>query len=170
MALAVNLQLASGLADADPASAKTLLEEMRRDVQDALDEAARLAQRIYPPLLQAGGLTAALRSAAASAPVPVRVDVAARGSYPPEVVATVYASALEVVEHAVAGGAGDGQGARGGGSTRLRSRRGGRLGGRPHRFGLDRLRDRIEALGGRVTIRSEPRRGTRIAGSLPLSR
>ena len=40
---------------------------MARDVQQALDETAQLAQRIYPPLLEAGGLAAALRAAAVSA-------------------------------------------------------------------------------------------------------
>jgi signal transduction histidine kinase len=35
---------------------------------------------------------------------------------------------------------------------------------------LDSLCDRVEALGGRLTVRSEPGGGTRITGSLPLSR
>ena len=35
---------------------------------------------------------------------------------------------------------------------------------------LDLLRDRVEALGGRLTVRSEPGGGTRVSGSLPLSR
>jgi signal transduction histidine kinase len=36
--------------------------------------------------------------------------------------------------------------------------------------GFDRLRDRVEALGGRLTIRSAPGHGTSVSGSLPLSR
>jgi signal transduction histidine kinase len=36
--------------------------------------------------------------------------------------------------------------------------------------GLDRLRDRVEALGGRLTIRQQPGCGTRVSGSLPLPR
>jgi signal transduction histidine kinase len=40
VALAVNLQLAGRLVNADPAAAKTLLEEMERDLHQALDEAA----------------------------------------------------------------------------------------------------------------------------------
>ena len=64
VALAVNLQLAGGLVDADPAAAKALLEEMGRDVQQALDETAKLAQRIYPALIEARGFAATLRSAA----------------------------------------------------------------------------------------------------------
>src|SRR6266508_5642563 len=56
VALAVNLQIAATLTDADPAAAKALLQEMGADVQQAVDETAQLAQRIYPQLLQAGGL------------------------------------------------------------------------------------------------------------------
>ena len=36
-----------------------------------------LAHRIYPPLLEAGGLGAALRWVAAGANIPIRLDVAA---------------------------------------------------------------------------------------------
>jgi signal transduction histidine kinase len=173
VALAVNLQLAGTLADADPAAAKTLLQEMGRDVQQALDETAQLAQRIYPPLPEAAGLAAALRSAAASAGIPVRVDVSAGASYPPEVVGTVYSCCLEVLEHAGAGTRV---------SVTVRDEEGALAfevitegacsAAAPPRpdAELDRLRDRIEALGGRLTIRSEPGRSTRVAGSLPLSR
>ena len=42
--------------------------------------------------------------------------------------------------------------------------------GRRLEAGLERLRDRVEALGGRLTILSEPGRGIRVSGSLPLSR
>ena len=71
---------------------------MGRDVQQALDETALLAQRIYPPLLEAGGLAAALRSAAVTAGVPASVDVAAGSNYPPEVARTVYMCWLEALE------------------------------------------------------------------------
>jgi signal transduction histidine kinase len=165
VALAVNLQLASRLADADPEAAKTLLEEMARDVQQALDETAQLAQRICPPLLEAGGLAVALRSAAASIGIPTSVEVATGAQLPPEVAAAVYWCCLEALERAGAGaqatitvrgeeGAlafevatdGDGSGAE-----------------------LERLRDRVEALGGTLTIRSQAGRGIRFSGELPLS-
>ena len=84
VALAVNLQLAHELTHADP-PAKALLEEMGHDVQRALDETARLAQRIFPPLLEAGGLAAALRSAAVSIGIPASVEVATGASDPPSV-------------------------------------------------------------------------------------
>ena len=98
VALAVNLQLARQLADDDSVAAKALLEEMGREVHRALDEAARLAHRIYPPLLEAGGLAVALRTAAASVGIPTRIEVAA--DCPPEVAGTVYFCCLEVLERA----------------------------------------------------------------------
>jgi signal transduction histidine kinase len=171
--LAVNLQLASQLVDADPEEAKALLEELERDVQRALDETAQLAQRIYPPLLAAGGLAAALRSAAASIGIPVSVEVERAEGWPPEVLRMVYLCCLEALEHA-------GADAR----ATIRVRREERAiafevveeGGRPVAdtaradAGLDRLHDQIEALGGRLTVRSEPQRGIRFSGSLPFSR
>ena len=98
VALAVNLQLAGRLSDSDPPAAKTLLDEIARDVQQALDEAAQLAQWIYPPLLEADGLAAALRSAAVSAGVPASVDVKGGSRYPPEVARTIYMCWLEALE------------------------------------------------------------------------
>lgn len=165
VALAVNLQLADQLADADPEAAKTLLKEMARNVQQALDETAQLAQRICPPLLEAGGLAVALRSAAASIGIPTSVEIAADTRLSTELAAAVYWCCLEALERARAGaeamitvrdeeGAlvfevvtdGDGSGAE-----------------------LEQMRDRVEALGGRLTIRSQAGRGTRVSGVLPLS-
>jgi signal transduction histidine kinase len=70
---------------------------MGKDVQQALEEAAQLAQRIHPPFLEAGGLAAALRAAASSAGATSSVEVAASASYPPEVMTTVYLCWLEAL-------------------------------------------------------------------------
>jgi signal transduction histidine kinase len=169
VALAVKLQLARPLADANPAATRTLLEEMEGDVQQALEEAARLAERIYPQLPEAGGLAAALRSAAVSAGVTASVDVTASSASAPEILRTVYLCWLEVLEQARGRGRptaivrdeegaltfefteeGD-AGAREVGSTRL-----------------DQLRGRVEALGGRLTVESNAG-GTSISGWLPVS-
>jgi signal transduction histidine kinase len=166
VALAVKLQLAGPLVDADPAAAKELVEEMGRDVQQALDETAQLAQRIYPPLLDARGLAAALRSAALAAGIAASVEVATDLSCPPEIAGTVYVCCLEALEHVGAGMRT---------TVTVRDEReavafevvgeGVRSDASP-----ERLRDRVEALGGRLTIRSEAGRGTRVSGLLPLSR
>ena len=72
VALAVNLKLARQLADSDPAHARTVLEELAGDVQNALDEFRDLAQGIYPPLLVERGLGRAC-ARRSRAPVPVRL-------------------------------------------------------------------------------------------------
>jgi signal transduction histidine kinase len=165
VALAASLQLAAGLVEADPAGARTSLEEMRREVQLALDEAGKLAHRIYPPLLEAGGLAAALRSAAASLNVPIRIDIEPHAAYPPEVARAVYLCCLEVLERAAAGAQT---------AVTVRNEEAALafevVADRANSDAeLDRLRDRIEAVGGRLTIGSKAGRATRVSGSIPLS-
>ncbi len=165
VALAVNVQLASGFVDADPPAANALLEQMGHEVQQALDETARLAQWIYAPLLEAGGLAAALRSAAIGAGISASVEVAADASYPPVFAGTVYLCCLEALEHV-------GAGARA--TLEVRDQDGAVAfelveDGAHSSAEPDRLRDRVEALGGRLTVRPEPGRGTRVSGSLPLA-
>jgi signal transduction histidine kinase len=166
VALAVNLQLAGQAADSDPAAAKTLLEEMGRDVQQALDETALLAQRVYPTTLEADDLAALLRAAASNAGVRASVDVAAGSNYPPEVGMTVYLCWLDAL-------------ARGSDETpltiRVREGEGAldfEIVGNAARSDADlvRARDRVEALGGLLTIASGPEGTIRASGSLPRSR
>lgn len=166
IALAVSLQLAGQAADSEPAAAKTLLEEMSRDVQQALDETSKLAQRIYPATLESGNLGALLRAAAVSAGVPASVDVAAPSKHPPEVLVTLHLCWLNVL-------------ACGSAETRPRITVtesdnvlafevvGNRACGNAD---LDYLRNRVEALGGELAINEDSGGGTRISGSLPLSR
>jgi signal transduction histidine kinase len=166
IALAVTLQLAGQAAGSDPAAVKTLLEEMGRDVQQALDETSLLAQRIYPATLEAGGLGTLLRSAAVSAGVPASVDIAAPSNHPPEVVMTLYLCWLNML----AGGSIETP-------ARIRVRESEDLlafevvgNAAWSDADLDYLRDRVEALGGRLAITPGPGGGTRVCGWLPLSR
>jgi signal transduction histidine kinase len=162
VALAVGLQLADQAVEADPAAAKAVLAELERDVQQALEETAQLAQRIYPPLLEVGGLAAALRAAAMSTGVRVTLDVPARASYPPEVAGTVYWCCLTVLKGAAEAA-----------TLTVRDEVGAVafevVADGAHPNAAEGMRDRVEALGGRLTITSEPGSGTRISGSLPLS-
>jgi signal transduction histidine kinase len=166
VALAVSVQLAESLLESDPVAAKTLLTEIGRDVQHALNEAAHLAHRIYAPLLELGGLAAALRFAAVSAEVPASVEVSAGSGYPAEVVNTVYSCWLDALQHW------HGEAAP---SIAVREDVGAlmfeivRQADRPDAR-LDSLRDRVEALGGRLKIESRPGHGVRVCGSLPLRR
>jgi hypothetical protein len=93
IALAVNLQLARRLADSDPEATKQLLEEIARDVHDALDRVRELATAIYPPLLASRGVVDALKGAGMS----VRVDGGPLPRYRPEVEAGLYFFCLGLV-------------------------------------------------------------------------
>ncbi len=101
--LAANLELAAGSVDADPAAAKELFAEMARDIRDAMDQTRKLADRIYPPQLEVGGLVVALRSAAADANVPARIEIARDQTYPPEVAGAMYFCCRDLLENVSAG-------------------------------------------------------------------
>jgi signal transduction histidine kinase len=161
--LAADLELASRSVETDPEAAMRHLAQVRRDVGEALEEMRTLAHRIHPAL-EAGGLGAALRSAAADAGVRTRIDVALGSSVPTEIAGAVYFCCLEVLEGAA------------GAATTITVRE--EPGGLSFEIVADRevdagpslMRDRVEALGGGLTIRSEPGPRTVWAGFLPLER
>ena len=93
VALCVNLELASQLADSDLGAAKTLLDEIRRDVRETLDGVRALAYGVYPSLLPVRGLADALRT------IPASLEAAELGRYPLEVEQTVYFCCLDLVRH-----------------------------------------------------------------------
>ena len=133
----------------------------------ALAETARLAHRIHPPLLEAGGLAAALRAAALNAGVRAQIRVDANALAETEGAGVVYQCCLEALELA-------GSGARATIDVRVDD---GLLvfdvtddGAMRDVEGYDLMRDRVEALGGRLTARSEPGNGKRLSGALPLGR
>lgn len=161
-ALAANLELAALSIDSDPATTKQLLAEVGRDARQALEETRNLAHRIYPPFLEAGGLVAAIRSAAASAGVPARIDVPAGTTSPPEIAGAVYFCCLDVLQRAAAGTPV---------AISVRNEEGAVAFEVVAECDADELalRDRVEAFGGRVTIRSGSDRRISVAGSLPVS-
>jgi signal transduction histidine kinase len=163
VALATTLQLPRRTSGSDPAAVDALLDEMERDVRRALDETALLAQRIYPSALELGGLATLLRSAAVQAGVPATVDVAADSSYAPEIAMTLYRCWLA----ALASGKSEAQVTIGVGE--VDDTLSFELAAEALDADFDRLRDRVEALGGSLAIASEPG-GIRLSGSLPLGK
>jgi signal transduction histidine kinase len=159
--IAANLEGLASSIDADPVAAKALVEELRREVRRALTGSQELAGRIFPPLLEAGGLVPELRAAAARAHLPITIEASAASGLPPALAAPVYFCVLDVFERASAG-------------TTIR------VFVRDHEgaiafevvadtdLGTDRraAHDRIDALGGSVSITAADGRTT-IAGSLP---
>jgi signal transduction histidine kinase len=164
VALAASVELAAASIEADPAATKELLAEIAEDTRQALEETRMLAERIYPPLLEAGGLVVALRAAAARADVPTTIDVAAGTTCPQEIAGAVYFCCLDVLERAVAGTTV---------GISVRNDEGAVAFEIVADGDLDTvrlpLRDRVEALGGRLTITERSGGEFSVAGSLPLS-
>jgi signal transduction histidine kinase len=166
VALAVDLRRLAGLVEVDPAAAKALLDDMAANVREALHETTALAQSVYPPVLEGRGLASALRSAAGSAGVTVVVDVPASAGYPPEIAAAVYWCCVETLSSASRGSqvtvsvleADDGL------TFEVA------IAGHHPEGRLARLRDRIEALDGRLSVDEGQEVGSRVHGWLPLSR
>jgi signal transduction histidine kinase len=167
ISLAVNLQLARASADDDRAATVALIEQMRRDVQQALDDTMRLAQRVYPSVLERGGLAATLRTAAVTVGVRASINVPAGASYPPNIARTICFCWDEALRGAAAESC----------SATITVRE------EEHVLvfevatnatypdgAFEGIAVRCQALGGRMTLHSEPARGTRVTGSLSLSR
>jgi len=163
VALAVDLQRLAGLIDERDA-ATALLAEMRANIREALDAATRLATRAYPPITGGRGLAAALRSVAKEAGVAARVEVPAGVDYPPEITAALYWTWGDAIAWAPPGSepAISVRDADGGLTFSLTNH------GPGTERDLDRVRDRIEALDGRLSVDEGPDGSALLQGWLPL--
>jgi signal transduction histidine kinase len=166
VALAMELRRLDALVDRDAVAAGDLLDEITANVREALDEATRLATRIYPSMLEGRGFAGALRSAASDADVMALVDVPAVAGYPAEVTAALYWTWVEALSSAQPGSEA---------AMNMVEADGGLTfevaiaGGLPEGH-LDRLGDRIEALDGRVSVENLGDGRARVQGWLPLPR
>ena len=176
VALAVKLRLARRMVDGDLDQARGMLDELRDEVKDAVEELRSLAHGIYPPLLLDQGLAAALGSAAQRATIPTRAEAGPIGRYPANVEAAAYFCCLEALQNAMkyAGaeatvviraweedgtlrfavtddGAGFDPAAKAAGT------------------GFVNMADRLGAIGGSLRVESSPGGGTSVLGTLPLS-
>lgn len=82
VAASVSLQFALELLGTDVPAARKLLEELGRQIDDALERVRALSHGIYPSLLQTHGLAEALRA--------VGIEAALQERYPLEVEEAVY--------------------------------------------------------------------------------
>ncbi|MDP9329868.1 MAG: histidine kinase [Actinomycetota bacterium] len=173
VALAVKANLAQALATRDPAQTSVMLEQLKIEAQDALDNLRDLARGIYPPLLADKGLAAALEAQARKSPIPVTVESNGVERYPQDTEAAVYFCVLEglqnIAKYAGASGAtvrllqidgsldfevqDDGQGFD--------------LAQTTYGTGLQGIEDRLAALGGTLQVRSTPGAGTTVVGHVP---
>lgn len=97
---AAERRLADGTAD--PAEATALIQDARRQAQDALDELRNLSRGFAPPLLLDRGLFAALESLAtrSSIPVTLATELGATANLPDEVARNAYFVASELIANA----------------------------------------------------------------------
>ncbi len=172
VALRVGLQLAAETVAANPDGATEALDKLGRDVEEILDEVRALARGVYPPLLADHGIGPALQAAADDGPLPTRVHYSGLGRYSQQIESAVYFSCLEALQNA---------------SKHADARRAlitlaetdeleFEVRDDGHGFdlpgeggsGLENMRDRIVALGGRLSIESSPGEGTRVRGSVPI--
>ena len=74
VALAVKLRLTRDAVEDDPDDAIAMIDEIKGNLQDAIQELRALAHGIFPPLLMSGGLAEALPAAASRAALPTTID------------------------------------------------------------------------------------------------
>jgi signal transduction histidine kinase len=174
VALAVKIRLADATIDKDPAAAHAALARLQTDAQDALETLRDLARGIYPPLLADKGLPTALAAQAAKSAIPTHVTADSIGRYPQDVESAIYFCALEALQNAMKySGASSIDIAIAAVEDRLRFEiRDDGVGFDTATVvrgaGLEGMTDRIDAIGGRLTIASAPGRGTRIDGVVPV--
>jgi signal transduction histidine kinase len=166
VALAVDLRRLAGLVGSDPVASKALLDEMAANMRETLDEAAELAQSVYPQFLEGRGFVSAVRSAAERAGVTALVDVPAGAGFPPEISAAVYWSCVEALSSASHGSQATVSVLDTDGALTFEVA----VDGHHPEARLARLRDRIEALDGRVRVDEQQDGSSRVQGWLPLSR
>jgi len=173
VALAVKLRLAEQLAERDPAKAKEMLAQLQGETTEALENLRDLARGIYPPLLADAGLVPAVEAQARKSPVPVDVASEVIDRYPREVEAAVYFCVLEAMQnlakYSQAKGAHISLGQSDGDLMFAIEDDG--VGFDPasaHGTGLPNMRDRLEALGGKVEVRSSVGAGTKVTGRIPV--
>jgi signal transduction histidine kinase len=174
VALSVKTRLARDLTARDPAKAAEMLTQIDAEIQTALDDLRDLARGIYPPLLVDKGLGAALDAQARRSPVPITIRADGLGRYAPEVEAAIYFSCLEALQNVA-------KYAEASSATVILAQSNGHLtfevvddgrgfdpASQGNGTGLQGIADRLGALHGELTVRSEPGAGTRVRGRIEV--
>jgi len=148
------------------------LERVTAGLTDALDELREYARGIHPAVLTERGLGSALKTLARRCPLPVDLDIRTDGRLPEPIEVAAYYVVSEALTNA-AKHANAPQAAveveAATGALRISVRDDG-CGGADftHGTGLVGLKDRVEALGGRISLHSPRGAGTTLRVELPL--
>lgn len=173
VALAVKLRLARTFAERDPKRTRTMIGEVRTLTDAALENLRDLTRGIYPQVLAAEGVHAALKSQVGRAAV--KISVTGRGvrRFDPAAEIAVYFCCLEAIQNAAKHAKAA--------SVRVRLERQGSAiafsvvddgtGFDPSRVkrgsGLQNMEDRLAVVGGHLEITSAPGEGTTLTGRVP---
>jgi signal transduction histidine kinase len=172
-AVAIRLGIASESARQEPGGGAAAIGRAQTELSLAIEELRELAHGIHPTALTQFGLAKAIESVAERSTVPIEVLELPLTRVDPAAEATAYYVLAEAVtnaqKHARAS------------SIRVRAGLAGRtlhieivddgVGGAVESgdFGLQGLRDRVEAIGGMFALDSVPAGGTRVAAAIPVT-
>jgi signal transduction histidine kinase len=171
----VSVSMALGLAESklasDPEGSRRILDETRKTLATALQELRELSQGIHPAILTERGLGPALQELAYSAPVPIELSLPFEERLPQPVEAAAYYLVAEGLTNAAKYASASAV------SVSVHQRNGRALvevrddgvgGANPARgTGLRGLADRVEALGGKLSVESPPGGGTQLRAEIP---
>jgi signal transduction histidine kinase len=176
VSLALRLRLAQVALPPESGELSAQLDSLVSEATSALDELRELARGIHPVVLVEGGLPAALEALALRSAVPVELNVRVDGRLPEQVEIAAYYAVSEaltnVVKHAAASLVqvqADTIERDGADLLLVEVRDDGRGGAVARGTGLLGLKDRAEALGGRILLHSPPGSGTTLRLELPLT-
>jgi signal transduction histidine kinase len=157
-----------------PTEVEAALERLEEQAEKALQTVKELARGVYPPLLTAQGISAALSARARAAPVDVRISSAGVERYPAGVEEAVYFCCAEALQNAV----------RHARPTSVRISLEGRgdelffhveddgrgfdLAAAAGGAGLQSMRDRVDVVGGTLEIVSSEEAGTTVRGRVQI--
>jgi signal transduction histidine kinase len=152
--------------------APVLLAEALEQAKRANQQLRELAHGIHPGIVRAGGLGPALEELTGRCPIPVTLDMHPQARLAEHIEVTAYL----VVSEALTNAAKHAHASRvqvtvetADGDVRLSVADDGVGGADPSRgSGLVGLKDRVEAVGGRLSVHSRPGQGTRLLATLPL--
>jgi signal transduction histidine kinase len=173
VSLALDLRAIQASAPAGDSELQTRLDRIADGLGGALDELREISRGIHPAILSEGGLGPALKMLARRSAIPVEVDVKIESRLPPPVEVAAYYVVSEALanaaKHANASVAQVSVQPRNG-RLHLSVRDDGAGGADPaNGTGLIGLSDRIQALGGTITIFSPPGEGTTLLVDLPIA-
>jgi predicted ATPase/signal transduction histidine kinase len=165
--------LLSGIRDRVPADVRADVDQVRDELADTRRELRDLCQGVHPAILVEAGLGAAIRALARRSPLPVRVQMRVGGRLPGLCEVTAYYVAAEAftnaAKHANASAV-DIVIEEAGGTLTVQVRDDGAGGADAGRgSGLTGLRDRVEAVGGGMTLDSPAGAGTVLTVLLPVT-